>query len=116
MATTLNNILSDQFANSYVDVAYADNFWAGHYNATKAAQWAALTTNQKTSALVEACRVIETARCTIKVSHSVGGDYDWYYDSVSRTVINVERHEIPVRVYFYQSLQFPRNFDRDIET
>ncbi len=64
MSIILNNALTDQYANSYCDVNYADSYWTDHYNQTKAAQWLALTNQQKINLLVEACRVIETVRFT----------------------------------------------------
>jgi hypothetical protein len=109
MALTIDNTLTGEFANSYVDVAFADNYWADHFILTKVAQWQALTANQKANALIAACRVIETARFTI--------DYRMPYnpnvtlDVRSKRVIELNDGE-PIKWSRLQKLQFPRNKDR----
>ena len=46
-------------SNSYVSAADADTYWANHYDATKAARWAALTTGAKETVLQHACFTLE---------------------------------------------------------
>lgn len=95
MALTLVDTLFAADANSYVDTAFADDYWDGNFNTTKAAQWTALTANQKASALIAACRVLETLRFT----------YPSRTDQLSPY--------IPYRLYAAQALQFPRTIDLD---
>lgn len=115
MALTLNKTLSDEYANSYIDVAYADDYWASHFSSTKAAQWAALSTDQKTNLLIEACRVIETARFTENVRLQ-NASYPLIYDRRRRVVLQINQDLLPVKFYYLQRLQFPRNLDRDVTT
>ena len=114
MSITLNQTLADKYANSYVDVAYCDDFWLNHYSATKALAWAGLSSAQKTSLLIKACRVIETARFTV-----FSRVKDWrplYYDRRTHIVAQLNDNILPVKYFYYQSLQFPRNLDRDIDS
>jgi len=114
MAVTLNNTLTDAYANSYVDVAYADDYWDNHWNSTKSDQWNALDTTVKERLLIQACRVIETARFTVNVRLRDG--YPLYYDRRTHIVAQLNDQILPVKYYFYQRLQFPRNLDRDINS
>lgn len=110
MALTLVTTLSDPYANSYISSAYCDDFWADHFNQIKAAQWNALTANQKVNLLIEACRVLETARFT-QSGHRSG--YHLRYDRVSHLVLELNDQSHPVKYDYFQRLQFPRNIDRD---
>jgi uncharacterized membrane protein YgcG len=110
MAQTLNAVMSDQFANSYVDVAYADAYFSGHVNATKSAAWAALSADQKASALISATWVIEQLKFTVP---TVPWDATLQYDNLLHAYY-YSSPSIPGSAIKYsalQSLQFPRNVD-----
>lgn len=111
---TLNNTLTDEFANSYADVAYCTDYWTNHFDQTKAAQWTALAEPQQERLLIQACRVIETARFT--ESSRLRDNYNLVYDRRTRLVVQLNDQIQPVKYYYYQRLQFPRNIDRNIET
>jgi hypothetical protein len=111
MALTLKTTISDPYANSYVVVDFADDYFENHYSPTVAAQWAALTDDQKTYLLIRACLVMETIRCTALVP--IDTNYEMLYDRRSRTVLDLNVTQTPVKLYYYQALQFPRNLDRD---
>jgi len=108
MPIILDTSLATETANSYADVAFADDYWENHYLPTKAAAWAALSDEAKAAILTAACRVLETARFTIKVTLA---EYAMHYDRFSGTVQDVALTTEPVKYYFYQRLQFPRNLD-----
>lgn len=113
MPVILNNKLAGTIndgTNSYVDQAYADAYFGNHWDANKVATWNALTSSQKPQLLVAACRTIETARFTHAILRT-----DWrfhrYYNRLTMQVMNFQLLREPVRWYFYQVLQFPRNLD-----
>jgi len=110
MAVTLDSSIGKSTSNSYVDTDYASDYWENHFSAAKAAQWAALGDDQQAQLLVQACRVIETARYTHFVSVS---EYTLHYDSASGQVIDLALTAEPVKYYYNQKLQFPRNLDVD---
>jgi hypothetical protein len=114
MAVILNNVLSDRYANSYIAVGYCDDYWNAHYNTVKANQWSALDSTQKITLLIKACRVIETARFTVNAR--LLGDYHLHYDRHTQTAMFFNEEATPVKYTYYQSLQFPRNLDRDPTT
>jgi len=107
---TLDSSLATTTSNSYVDLAYANDYWTGHFSATKAAQWAALSDQQKTTLLIQATRILETARYTHFVPIS---EYQLHYDRITGQVLDISMNRAPVRYYYYQKLQFPRNLDID---
>lgn len=109
MAITLNSTVADEFANSYVDQPYADDYFTNHWDAAKTAKWQALTTPQKLYLLVAACRVIESGRFTIKTSRA---DYSLRYNRLTGTIIDMTfLYKEPVKFKWLQKLQFPRNLD-----
>jgi hypothetical protein len=112
VSLTLNTTLTDPYANSYADVAYCDGYWNQHYSTVKATQWSALSTDQKTSLLIIACRVIETARFTAPavLREQFGLDYS----RRTRTVITMMDRLTPAKYLYTQRLQFPRNLDVDV--
>lgn len=112
MALALNTTITDPYANSYVDAAYCDDYWAQHYSATKAAQWAALSSDQKISLLVAACRVIETGRFTAPAA--LRRPFGLDYSRRTRTVITMTDRITPAKYLYTQRLQFPRNLDVDL--
>lgn len=115
MAVTLNakvgGIHSDG-TNSYVDVAYADDYFDNHYLQTYSLAWGALDDQPKANLLVAAARVIESARFTNIIIRT-----DWrfhrYYNRLTMQVMNFQLLREPVKYYFYQMMQFPRNLDID---
>ncbi len=113
-ALTLDTSLAGQLSNSYVDVPFCDLYWSEHYSTVKAAQWAALTSNQKTSLLIQSCRVIETMRYT--ANRQLRDVLPLKYDKHSRLVMTLEDQPIPTKWLWTQRLQFPRNLDHDYTT
>lgn len=115
MAVTLNakvgGIHTDG-TNSYVDVAYADDYFSNHWDSTLSAAWDGLDDQPKANLLVAACRVIESGRFTNIIVRT-----DWrfhrYYNRLTMQVMNFQLLREPVKFYFYQMLQFPRNLDID---
>lgn len=113
MAQTLDNTLAGSQANSYCDVAFADDYWANHFSSTKSAAWAALKPAQKVQALIQGTRIIETIKFTNDVAIS---EYFLHYDRITRQVLDLTMSKDPVKYYYYQKLQFPRNRDFDPTT
>lgn len=111
MAVLVDATLAGEFSNSYCDVTYCDEYWAEHFNTTKTTQWDALGEGQKQNLLVQATSILETARFTKVVNES----NRWmYYDRTRNLVIDFNTIREPVRYYYYQNLQFPRNLDVNI--
>lgn len=110
MSLTLDNTLSGTQSNSYCTIAYCDAYWAGHYSQSKAAQWTALSIQQKTTLLIQSTRILETARYTNFVPIS---EYQLHYDRITGQVLDITMDRDPVRYMYYQRLQFPRNLDID---
>lgn len=107
MAFTLVTDLSGEQSNSYVDITYADDYWNNHFNAMKISQWAALSAGAKANLLVQACKVIETARFTEPIDFFT--PYHLMIDPVTGQIRSVKRlMDRPQRLNFYQRLQFPR--------
>lgn len=100
------------YSNSYVDIPYANNYWANHYNQTAAAVWSGLQPQQQAFALIAACRVLETIRFTVVTR--LRDDYPMLFDRRSGTFVQLNDQLLPIKFYYYQRLQFPRNLDRDI--
>lgn len=113
MALTLDNTVSGQFANSFVDVTYADSYWSGHYSTTKAAQWAALTTNQKTSALIQACSILERFKFAETMQASRPEFFHSKYFRTTGLVVQLTYQRRAIRASYHQKLQFPRSLDYD---
>jgi hypothetical protein len=105
---TLDNTLAGETANSYCDLDYADAYWTAHYNAAQSAQWLALAEPQKIMLLVQACRSIERIRFVVPTTLP---NYALHYDRRSGKVVDLNLSRDPVRYYYYQKLQFPRNLD-----
>jgi hypothetical protein len=108
MALTINSTLAQETSNSYCDQAFADDYWANHYDSIKAAQWDALDDAPKQQVLIRACQVLETARYTIPVTLP---EYAMHYDRHTGLVLSLNLTRQPVKYYYYQRLQFPRNLD-----
>jgi hypothetical protein len=114
MALTLVSTLGAEDANSYVDVAYCDTYWSGHYQTTKADAWAALQTSQKASALIAACRLLESVRFTYTYNPTRSSSYE-YNRSTGRVIEYTDRSQ-PYKGSYSQALQFPRTIDLDTDT
>jgi hypothetical protein len=115
MALTLDAGVAAETANSYVTAAYADEYWQQHFSQVKAAQWAALTTARKESALIQACRIVESLRYTYDNKRG-GVEKDYYKSRSTGRLIEYPYKERPVKYYTYQALQFPRSIDLDSQT
>jgi hypothetical protein len=113
MAVVLDATVSTKTSNSYCDVAYADEYFAQHYDTAKATAWAALATNQKELLLVHATRIIDTARFTLFLNWQ---NYGLRYDYSTGMVLNLSTELDPVKYWYFQKLQFPRNLDIDPDT
>lgn len=112
---TLDETIGGTKSNSYVDVAFADSYFAGHFSTDKAARWAALTTPQKVTALIQATRVLETIRCAEETASDL--DYVPYYNRAIGAITFVyEDYTRATKSGYYQKLQFPRNKDVDQTT
>jgi hypothetical protein len=110
MALVLDTEVSGEGANSYCDLTFADEYFENHYSATKVAQWAALSDEAKTTLLIQACRIIESARFTINYNVL---DYDPHmrWNRESGQVVNIYLSRRPMKYSNLQKLQFPRNLD-----
>jgi hypothetical protein len=110
-ALTLDTSISGKFANSYVDVAYCDDYWTTHYSETKADLWLGLSAAQKTSTLVQACNVLERFKFT------EGGflrPSDYFHSEFNRNtglVVQMTFDRRPIKAGYLQKLQFPRSLD-----
>jgi len=111
MAVLLNATLAGEFSNAYCDIAFADSYWDDHFNTAKIAAWSALGDGQKQNLLVQATSILETARFTKIINEQ----NRWlYYDRSRNLVLDFNTVREPVRYYYYQNLQFPRNLDVNI--
>jgi len=114
MATvTFDTTISGQYANSYVDLNYATDYFENHFDSTKAAGWDALSPIQQQRLLIMGCSIIETARFTNYIRPS---DYAFFYDYITGMVRQLAERMEPVRFMNTQALQFPRNIDIDTTT
>jgi hypothetical protein len=114
MALQLDNTLSGETSNSYVDVAYCDAYWQQHYSTVRSALWAGLASDKKVLALIQACRTLESIRFTLPYSeHSKA---HWYYNRSSARLIEHIDRKHPIKHLENQMLQFPRNIDMELET
>lgn len=109
MSVLLDVTLGGELSNSYCDApTFADDYWANHFSSVKAALWAALSDDQKSQLLIQACRVIETARYTYS---NTLPQYSIHYDRRTGKIMDMNLTRDPVKYYYYQKLQFPRNLD-----
>lgn len=104
----LDFTLSSETSNSYCSTEEAAAYWADHYDTIKSAQWAALSTTQQQRLLVRACTVIEGLRFTIPITLP---EYALHYDRHTGQVLDLSLTRQPVKWFYYQRLQFPRNLD-----
>lgn len=103
---TLDTTISGDSSNSYSDLAYADSYFVSHVNSTKRDTWAAMSDDEKTSALIQACVMIEALKMT----------------ELDRTIPTLAERMVLATAYPYladvrypamltQYLQLPRNVD-----
>lgn len=111
MALTISSTIGGEFSNSYVDVAFADDYFLDHYDSAKQGAWEALGELQKEVLLISACRVLETARFTNQVESE---EFNLFYELATGKVrLGLPERASPVRYLTHQNLQFPRNLDVD---
>jgi len=113
MALTIDATVAGDSSNSYVDLTYADAYWADHYNTVKKAQWTALSNGQKNTALIQATRIIESVRFTLS---SGGLESGLAYDPNQGFILSIVDSNELARSSVDQRLQFPRNLDYDSDT
>lgn len=118
---TFNATLSDENANSYCSLAFADDYFAKLPKAStnqKSLYWASLLQAEKENLLVSACWTIEQLRFTVKIDMPGGyaDNIHLRYDSLNHMNYYVANTPdgVPVRYNPFQALQFPRT--RDIKT
>jgi hypothetical protein len=108
---TFDSSIAGPLANSYCSVLYADDYFSNHYDFVKSTNWSNFGFVQKQRVLIQATRILETARFTSVVTYL---DYGLYYDRNSGLVLQFSLDRDPVKFAFGQHLQFPRNLDIDI--
>lgn len=108
MAVLVDDTLAGEFSNSYVDVAYADEYFDAHFDTTKKSTWEALGDDQKQMLLVESTTQLESFRFVYPATRE---QYDLVYDSYTRTVMSLSNTRAPLKFSYIQQLQFPRNLD-----
>jgi hypothetical protein len=115
MATiTLNSTISDEFANSYCDQDFADQYFENHVVSTKRDAWDALEDDQKANALIQACYIIEQLKFTVPTNlwdsrlqyDNLTHRYYYSYPADPSTAVK----QTPL-----QALQFPRNVDTNFQ-
>lgn len=111
MSLAIEATLSAEFANSYVDVAYCDAYWSGHYSASKSVQWSALSSSNKITLLILACRSIESKRFVFSEQAQYKPTMRW--DRGVGAVVEWTDTTRPVKADSRQALQFPRSIDRN---
>jgi len=113
MAVVLDDTLSGEYSNSYVDITWADEYFEGSFNTSKQDAWAALNDDQKQQALVQATMSIERLRFTYPSNRNF---YNLRYDKHSQRVLYFTVNIEPIKYNYVQNLQFPRNLDVDSVT
>jgi hypothetical protein len=109
MATTLDNTLSGELSNSYCDVPYFDDYFSGHYDASRTAAAQALSDTQKQQILVSACFDIEQLRFVLPTDFN---NRPWFYDPTSGRYLQTSPTvQESFRYNYWQQLQFPRTND-----
>lgn len=87
MILSLNFVVADERANSYIDTVDLLAYWAQHYDTATAALITALSEAQQTTLLLRACRTIETLHCTEPVDPLA--DFHLVYDSRQQQIRSV---------------------------
>lgn len=113
MAVVIDSTKSGEFANSFIDQDYADEYFEVHYDSAKQSAWNALDDDQKAMLLVQAASVLNSLRFTYV---GVREDYELQYDIHAKKVLSINHDVRPLKYSFIQNLQFPRNIDIDSQT
>jgi len=113
MAVLISSTLSGEYSNSYVGVAYADEFFESHFDTTKTDTWSALSDDQKQMLLVQATMIVEQFKFTYTMERR---ELALHYDARTGKVHDFMNVPYPVRYTWNQALQFPRNLDVDSVT
>jgi len=99
----LDTTVGGSTSDSYVSIADADTYFANHYSTTKSADWAALTSGQKESALRRGAQVIDSLRVL---------DTELGWGALPVALLEVDEYNLTIhRLQFNQRMQFPRNLD-----
>lgn len=114
MAVLIDDTVTGEYANSYVDIDYADEFFESHWSTAKADAWDALDDDPKQMLLVQATQLIEQIRFTYY--EDILAFYQLRYDYITGKVISRVNFTEPIKYLFTQKLQFPRNLDVDKTT
>lgn len=103
----LNTTKGATDATSYVDVEWANTYFASHWNQASSDLWSTKSSQQKERALLSAMSVIESLRVL---------DYEYAAGKLPLALI-AEHYDLTVhRAEVGQRLQFPRNVDIDYTT
>jgi len=113
MAVLIDDTISGEYSNSYIDIAYADEYFEDHFDDTKADTWSALSDGQKQTLLVQATMILEQFKFTYITERR---ELTLHYDPQTGTVHDFLHVQYPVRYTWNQALQFPRNLDVDSAT
>lgn len=111
MAEIINAVLSDEQANSYCTLDYANTYFANHYSQAKNTTWSALADAQKTQLLIQACFTIEQIKFTEFAEYNGArfGNLGW--NNLTNRFGYFNNSATSSKYLFYQALQFPRNKD-----
>lgn len=93
-------------SNSYVDIAFADDYFANHWSDAKSQLWSDKSTAQKERALLSAMSFLESLRIL---------DYQFASGKLPLALIAQQNDMTVHRAEVGQKLQFPRNVDIDYE-
>jgi hypothetical protein len=105
---TINAVVADERANSYVDILTFQAYWNQHWDQVTGASMVAIV--DPTLLLIRACRTIETLHFTEPVDPLA--DYHLVYDSRQQQIRSVKtNYGRPQKYNYYQHLQFPRTLD-----
>lgn len=110
MAILVDAVVSGEYSNSYIDVAYADEYFEEHFDSAKTDAWGLLGDGQKQTLLVQATLIIEQYKFTYVLERR---ELSLHYDPQTGTVHDFLSVTYPVKYTWNQNLQFPRNLDVD---
>lgn len=110
LITTLNVVVADERANSYIDTTDLTAYWAIHTDTATAALITALSPTQAALLLIRACGTLETLHFTENVDPL--SDYHLMFDTRQNQIRSVKtNYGRPQKYNYYQNLQFPRTLD-----
>lgn len=111
-ASVVISEIYSNWATSYLSLEGATTYFANHYKAAYAVQWAALNAGQQGVLLNTACRQIEQFRF---VDRQAVPTYRYFVqpavDGTKGSVLVLTPRRDPIKYNYYQSLQFPRSVD-----